>query len=237
MQQRQKQPSKDVGFTFRDWGVVAIGDNLKTQTRRLMYPQPPRGLTVGNISAEGQVLEWILCDRHGDEVDAPCPQPRANVGDRIYVKETYQEFCPMWSGQWCGHGDQEGMKRDHYIVYRVSDPDGALVWNGEVIHCKGWRSSRFMHKRCARYFRLLTSVRAQRIQEITEEDAVAEGCTMMAGYTAGGAMGLASARYVYKKKWEEINGPGSWEQNAWVWAYGWAPGPPKPLPARTEWMR
>jgi len=228
---------KDVGFLFRDWGVLAIGDNLKTQTRRIMNPQPPHGLTVGNISAEGQVLEWILCDEDGDEVDEPCPKPRANVGDRMYVKETYQEFCPMWNGAWCGHGDKEGMKRDHLIVYRASDPDGALLWDGEVIHCKGWKSSMMMPKRAARYFRLVLSVRGHRIQDISEEDAVAEGCGVSVGYTVGGAMGLASARYVYKNEWNKINGPGSWEENVWVWAYGFAVGSPKPLPALTEWGR
>ena len=57
------------------------------------------------------------------------------------------------------------------------------------------------------------------MQEITEEDAVAEGCTLMVGTTAGGVMGLASARYSYMKLWDSLNAERgySWNVNPWVW--------------------
>lgn len=227
---------KDIGFPFRDWGAEAIRLNLKTETRRLMHPQPPRGLTVGNISADGNVLEWILCDGHGDEVDRPCPKPSAWVGDRMFVKETYQEFCPMWGGAWCGHAFEQDMARDHLLVYRASNPDGALAWDGDVIRCAKWRQANLMPKRCARLFRDVVGVQAQRVRDITVPQAIAEGCPKSwvdRWVRHEGApqdmVKLFSPIEWYHTAWVRINSRESWDQNHWVWAYTWAPGPPLPL--------
>ncbi len=234
---------KDVGFTFQDYNVLAIQGNRKTQTRRLMYPQPPRGCTVGNISTDdGEVLEWILCDEDGDAVDAPCPKPVAKAGDRMFVREVYQEFCPLWDGAWCGHSSQEGMAQDHYIVYRASNPDGAFVWKGEVIHCEGWKVAKAMPKRCARFFRDMLGVEAQRVQDITVKDAIAEGCpeSWVSKWVshegcAKGVQDMFSPVEWYHTAWARLNGHESWDGNLWVWKYTWAHGPARPLPARTEY--
>jgi hypothetical protein len=183
---------------------------------------------------EDEVLEWILCDRDGDEVDSPCPKPVLSVGDWMWVKEAYQEFCPLWDGVWCGHGTEQGKASDHYMVYRADNPDGAFVWKGGVIYCNEWKLVD-MPRRCARFFRQITGIKAERIADISEEDAVAEGFGLSMGFTTGGAMGLASARYMFSREWIRIHKGESWDRNDWVWAYTFAPGPPRPLPARTEY--
>ena len=67
----------------------------------------------------------------------------------------------------------------------------------------------------------ITSVRVERLQEISEADAQAEGVTDTsalildrAGKTQGGPIAE------YAVFWESINGPGSWDANPWVWAIG-----------------
>lgn len=62
----------------------------------------------------------------------------------------------------------------------------------------------------------VTAVRVQRLQDINEEEAVAEGCTS-AGKGACGFYVARSARGAFSRDWESIHGPKSWNQNPWVW--------------------
>jgi hypothetical protein len=70
----------------------------------------------------------------------------------------------------------------------------------------------------------ITSVRLERPQDISEADAIAEGCAKNHnGYYWGGPHAvsglkqMATAVSAYQDLWESINGPGSWEANPWVW--------------------
>ena len=70
----------------------------------------------------------------------------------------------------------------------------------------------------------VTNVRVERLQEISEADAIAEGCTQNHnGYYWGGPHGtcglkqMATAKQAYQDLWESINGLGSWDENPWVW--------------------
>lgn len=65
----------------------------------------------------------------------------------------------------------------------------------------------------------ITEIRVQRLQEISEEDAVAEGClSALIPYKATPGVRPASPRIVFSRLWDSINGPGSWDANPWVWA-------------------
>jgi len=95
-------------------------------------------------------------------------------------------------------------------------------YGGSTGNWDKWHSPRFVPKWACRIWRKITGLRAERLQQITEEDAVAEGCTVMVGTTIGGNMGLASARYSFMKLWDSLNakrGHG-WDKNDWVFVIG-----------------
>jgi hypothetical protein len=101
-----------------------------TEVWRKVKPQPVgnqrvvEGLahyTVGmNPADDGAV--WYVADGVHPGVEVR-PYP---TGTRLWVKETWQDYCPMWDGAWCGHGTQEGIEREHVVVY-FADPPGKLI--------------------------------------------------------------------------------------------------------------
>jgi hypothetical protein len=110
------------------------------------------------------------------------------AGDKLWVKETwkYVDFC----------GEDNG------YVYRATDPD----W--ESMEGWTWKPSIFMPKVASRITLNITGIKIQRLQDITEEDAMKEG------YASDGD---ESARIWFSMLWDKINGVGAWNENPWVW--------------------
>ena len=84
-----------------------------------------------------------------------------------------------------------------------------------------------MYKSLARTWLEILDVRAERIQDISEEDAIAEGCKGSA-YSSiiddpealnGWRNTLTTSRIQFMKLWNSIHGPDAWKDNKWVWAY------------------
>jgi hypothetical protein len=70
-----------------------------------------------------------------------------------------------------------------------------------------------MPRRASRILLAITKVRVERLQEISEADARAEGITPDAFQRTADNWGGV----LYRRLWEQINGPGSWDANPWVW--------------------
>ena len=136
-----------------------------------------------------------------------CPYP---VGTRVWVRET-------WAAIDYYDNRKPSQIPETNLVYRAGGPN----LNGEdrqtfKIDGRGkWRPSIFMPKWAARIWLEITDVRVQRLQDISEEDAMAEGVDWR-DYA-----GLASktARKLFADLWESINGKDSWHANPWVWVY------------------
>lgn len=120
--------------------------------------------------------------------------------------------------------DKAGLKVNDYGRYESADG---------VIPTR-WRNAIFMPRWASRLTLEITDIRVQRVQEISEEDARAEGIHRFEniGYTGGDhieygyhwrpeklARGCQypNARQAYANLFNRINGPGSWERNDWVW--------------------
>ena len=179
--------------------VRAILSGKKTQTRRLM--RSPRG---GGWTPAGPIIRtaadladpWFRWERKQsfaelEFLDVRCPYGKP--GDRLWVRETFS-FGPG------GQGD---------IRYR------AYGENGE-----GWTPSIHMPRWASRIDLEVTEVRVQRLLEITEEDAQAEG---VRGHPLGRAALDANGTHkgAFLAVWEAINGTrpgGSIADNPWVWA-------------------
>lgn len=151
---------KERPILFKDEMVRAILDGRKTQTRRLIKPQPEvhdRNYTTvhyrGNSYGGPQDFMLKVLTDYG------CPFGKP--GDRLWVREA-------WVGAKIGGYD--GREDGGQFWYRATD-DGILD------HETKWRPSIHMPRRASRITLEITDVRAQRLQDITEDDAIAEGAT------------------------------------------------------------
>jgi len=162
----------------------------KTQTRRIVK-LPLR------CPAHGVVLNSF--DPRGEhDADILVNCPYGVVGDWLWVREPY-----AWPGE-------------EVLLYRGCPSDSEIVekWKHDK-NCPQvkWTPSIHMPKWACRTWLEITEVRVQRLREISEEDCYAEG--LQRGMADDRPDGL---RIWYRELWESINGPGSWDENPWVWA-------------------
>ncbi len=203
--------------------VRAILEEKKTQTRRLVKPQPPESANVlVECSHSKRIGQW-WSGNQSEPVSSGCVRdfthttnvalnttwkcPYGLKGDQLWVKETWQ------SGD-VALNDPRG------AVYRATDPD----W--EAMQGWAWKPSIFMPRFASRITLEVTNIRAQRLQDISAEDCIAEGipyeehkcgceaCSRTSQICPATSSSLILA---YANLWESINGKRSWERNPWVW--------------------
>jgi len=192
--------------------VRAILDDKKTKTRRiakLPLPWDSNSPMSWKWSDRKQLFEPVGIVWHiKNELKWGVKCPYGVVGDRLWVRETWQSLAAMI---------QRHPSDDKY-VYRATDPDCGIM---DPIGWK-WRPSIFMPRRACRIELLIESVKAERLQEITDEEIVAEGFRNL-GKGVGEFKGTRSTlRGLFSGLWNEINGPGSWEANPFVWVIGFS---------------
>jgi hypothetical protein len=113
--------------------------------------------------------------------------PYGKPGDRLWVRETWGMF------------EETHKCIPHYRATHATD----------VV--PRWRPSIHMPRWASRITLEVESVRVERLKECSDADALAEGCSS-ADMQSGDRL-----QDVYRRLWESINGPGSWEANPWVW--------------------
>ena len=201
--------------------VLRILDGSKTHTRRIAKYQ-----AGGRIDRHG--TEIPINPNYSNEINSALRRgvrvcPFGCPGDELWVKETFAytdhsiNIKPGW-------------------VYRATDPE----WGTEG--GLKWKPSIFMPRSASRITLKLTSVRVERLQDISEEDAIAEGCKAEMIHAPGCKRtcfdpGLPdcyvqSAKMAFRELWESINGPGSWDLNPWVWVLAFERKTDQPLDTR-----
>lgn len=224
---------KHHGMLFADRLMPSMLDGSKTQTRRpvdlkhvLSPAQRKIGFEVCDDSslfhrtrlAEG-VPRLTIPTRHPDDHSVPwvdcggeCLYAPWSVGDLIWCRECWAEI-----------GDEdEAVPRE--FVYRA---DGGEYSDWESVDGDKfrWYPSIHMPKWACRCWKEITDVRVQRIQEISEEDAIAEGADKQFRTSVlGSAVAHITDSYRggFANSWSRIY-PGSWERNDWVWALTFKP--------------
>ena len=155
----------------------------------------------------------------------PCPLGRA--GDRLWVRETFAIV----------HGcrDPETGYIDDWMVPRdIPKDNSGGFWAAlhrandrfeESQEDRGfsWRPAIHMPRWACRLVLPLVSVRVERVQDITEEDARAEGIRRTENGWTDGATGydVTNARAAFQELWASIYGQESWDANPWVWVAEW----------------
>ncbi|MDQ9425224.1 hypothetical protein [Serratia marcescens] len=203
---------KERPVIFNGEMVRAILDGRKTQTRRVMKVQPkPSETRPGDFWFSSKKLESMvhvsdftpgnspIADCHLFFQEHCCPFGQA--GDRLWVRETFGD---------CGNR----------LVYRADTEDGAAS------QVKCWVPSIHMPREACRILLEITAVRVERLNDISEEDAEAEGIDMEALYDSQDCYdciadhnmtGRPTVKGAFKYLWESIYGVDSWNANPWVW--------------------
>ena len=179
--------------------VRALLAGTKTQTRRIFKPDrmtwdangryTTYAMRGGELSTTGsgpfKPSSWLHYCPYG--------QP----GDRLWVRETFARI----DGQ-----TRPWIETDYQATYTHGDRLGDTLGIK-----KRWTPSIHMPRHASRITLEVTGVRVERLQDISEADAIAEGV-----YTDP----ACPAYDAYAQLWDEINGLGSWEANPWVWVVG-----------------
>lgn len=183
--------------------VRAILSGSKTQTRRIVKSQFAQDAVPAEMCAEtaegwqtiGHSGLW-WCDAAGAAEDAiRCPY--GIPGDRLWVRETHAPQADCWGAwhNWMGLS-RTGPKP---IIHYAADGGDPFI--------ERWRPSIHMPRWASRITLEVTSVRVERLQNISAADAIAEGPEP---HPAGPVCAFSSL-------WRSINGVESWVQNPWVW--------------------
>lgn len=186
---------------FRGEMVRAILDGTKTQTRRVVKDP------------------WVYDGETGVGAGWEPPAcPYGTVGDRLWVRETFAPMGDMRpSGMWT---DPKWIGRNFFYAADNDRP----TWAGSK-----WKPSIFMPREACRIVLEITDGRVELLNDISEEDAIAEGVRRCdaaklsheerAYYDYASSFGaFGTAKESYKSLWESINGDGSWDANPFVWA-------------------
>jgi hypothetical protein len=122
----------------------------------------------------------------------------------------------------CLNGDGLGASAALHYPADGEDNTPSEMWpciglNGKVLRKKEirWRPSIHMPRWASRITLRITDIRVERLQDITEDDARAEGV----GYKNPGYLPGTKGNWIgsFAYLWNKINGPGAWEANPWVW--------------------
>ena len=197
--------------------VNAILAGRKTQTRRVVKPQPttcnddrgghwwPSNAVQSMVHIENELQDY---DGNWGGLIETC-NPFGEIGDRLWVRETHA-LIPSTAYR----------ASDVQQVINPDDNETASIFKaGFSLSQSGfkWKPSIHMPRWACRIVLEITKIRIERLQDITKEDAKAEGfdySTHPSAIKMGYAVG---ARTNFRHTWEEIYGTTSWNQNPWVW--------------------
>lgn len=203
------ETAKERPILFSAPMVLALLDGRKTQTRRVVKPQPERsevaphcerGWWMWRVWTPEHAAHGFPSVRTGD-----CRCPYGESGDRLWVREACKQralpnlltgkptnaMCAVYAA------DFEPVLNDRGFDY---------AWWYSRPTCPGIHMPRF----ACRLVLEVKAVRVERLQDISEADAEAEGVDRIKAK-------VPLHRDAYRYLWEDISGLGEWEKNPWVW--------------------
>lgn len=224
--------AKEKPILFNSKMVRKILEGKKTCTRRIANIGTEFTCFSGEHEfirddfIEGSQYTGYVCRKCGFGVAPPrCRvpigtslfRPKYNVGDVLYVRETWAK----------PYGREIRYAADYEKNDYLSYDDGATMYPVQMIH---WSPSIHMPKEYARIFLEITEVKLERLQSMSEEDAIKEGCSAGSVEIKGGPWGVEddpefwTAKEAFCDVWNEtvkkadLNRFG-WDANPWVWVY------------------
>jgi hypothetical protein len=204
----------DKGIIFSAPMVRAILDGRKTQTRRVLKPQP--------YEYRG---EWWITDRvNGDCQLDDWTNGRVGIGppyapgDRLWVKEAWR------SDRAYDDLPPSEMSGEEPLIYLADNAVQLWGWKPDAMSRWGrYRHARFMPRWASRLTLIVEDVRVQRLGEISEADAEAEGAAPKLHDQPKVISGMGGHRGDFRALWDSLHGPDAWDQNPWVCAITFRP--------------
>lgn len=213
---------KEIPMLFSTPMVQAILRGDKTQTRRIVKPTKYQTKWLGcnflSNATKAEITEiegdlWGKFHNPENGYNTLIRCPYGNVGDSIWVKETFFE-----------------LNKVHYpdLPHKILD-DKVIYYSASFDRSTGAlkkKPSLFMPKEASRISLEIENIRIERLNDISEKDAIAEGIEKYDKYGEYGWVDYRdpfqciycdTARESYESLWESINGKNSWGINPWVW--------------------
>lgn len=239
--------TKERPIPFSGPMVRAILEGRKTQTRRLMKPQPERDPTencgVWYPSTASRRKSHYANEDHFRQGMPADWSPFGKPGDRLWVRETWglanacydthrntvnigyratgpNIYAPEnWSDE---IEVGTGLAKRYYfeLLNEIERATGRSDYDGDGCRVFRWRSPINMPRWASRITLEVTDVRVERLQDITEADAIAEGFASVAEFAA---------------YWDTLNAKRSpWARNDWLWVYGFKVLTPAAVAAKED---
>ena len=166
--------------------MQAILAGRKTQTRRT------KGLKVVNDNPDSHLFNSFSIDNDN---------------------ATFKKLEGMWQGVDVPYKTGDILwVRESFTFNQIGKTDYLYKADSLVPKFIKWKPSIHMPKEACRLFLKITNVRAERLQDITEMEAIFEGCMQYEKDTD-----WMTALYGFELLWKKINGDSSWKSNPWVW--------------------
>jgi hypothetical protein len=227
---------KENQILFKGEMVRALLAGTKTQTRRIVKPQPgsARALVMDDVQSHALVYDANINDPDHLDIRGDIKCPYGQPGDRLWVRETSRAvelpggidgLCYVADNQFRPIEDSQEAMEQWLSMYHYRKLRGATV---PPIHMPRWASRILLE---------IVSVRVEKLRDISEADARAEGyggfmdfyqllsnedkeaCDLMNEDVDDYAKrkGINYPIEWYHMLWDEINGYGAFYKNPWVW--------------------
>jgi len=200
---------KDKPILFNTAMVRALLDGSKTQTRRVVKPQSDK-IYEGTSFADSRVILFPTerTNEFGTMIGGSIECPYGNPGDLLWVREAFQEVIISQIG---------AEEKETDIAYMATPANFPGPWKPSI-HMPRWASRLTLR---------ITDVRVERVQDISETDATAEGINILHdgefGEVYQGILNHSpispTAKKAFEDLWDSINDKTGfgWDQNPWVW--------------------
>ena len=212
---------KERPILFNALMVKAILEGRKTQTRRVINPQPEGKTLQSNLDGK-----WLSKKFNGLLLpkieDLPIHCPYGKIGDRLWVRETwstvnlYGEIALAYKadGEITRVVENESFQDEDGLI-NYDDPRlekySFAAWADDLLEGKegNWKPSIHMPRWVSRILLEITNVHVEQLQDISESDCLKEG--------VGSPILRDCKKPKFMQLWESINVADSWAANPWVW--------------------
>lgn len=187
----------------------------KTQTRRMIQPQP-------ELLDTPPMGGWHVYNRHGGAYSVPEPEIAQYLKD--YLTPAWERGDRAWVREGLKRGEADGYAVTDYSADDTNVTHSGWQWKPKVL------AGRYMPRWANRITLHVTDVRVMRLQDTSEADAVAEGAMFHDGMGIGHSGWRhdfkdvhANARSSYARLMDHLHGAGFWDSNPWVYALTFVP--------------